>query len=155
MSYENNVKVLHWVPDKDCWEEILLSDWSQFRGILSTPVGLPGLSGGIHYFIYCIHDGGAAISLIPHKYMLEMDGTIGPDNFAGLTKAERDDYHRLILTLSFGPGDEKRLNELRNKMEGVNDPPANAYNALLRALPKPPATGSLAETFLKELRYRQ
>jgi hypothetical protein len=65
-----------------------------FRALQAPAGGLPGVSGGIHYFIVCIHDDRVPINPIPHKYLIEPDGTIGHNNFAGLTRQERDDYGR-------------------------------------------------------------
>ena len=45
-----------------------------FRALQAPAVGLPGVSGGIHYFIVCIHDDRVPINPIPHKYLIEPTG---------------------------------------------------------------------------------
>jgi hypothetical protein len=150
-NFEEGQQALHWLSAEDRWELISWDAWSAFRAI--TPfASLPDVVGGIHYFIVCIHDDGVPINLIPHKYIIEPDGRIGSDNFAGLTRTERDDYSRILLVREYGPGDEERLNEIRGKMGTVNYPPPGSFYPLVRALPRIPQQGSLAARFLEELR---
>jgi hypothetical protein len=59
---------------------------------------LRGVRGGIHYFIVAICDeDGTPLNLIDHKYLIEKDGRVARDNFAGLTKDERADYDRILM----------------------------------------------------------
>jgi hypothetical protein len=149
--FEDGHQVLHWLPAEVRWELISWDAWSKFRAISIPHEPLPGVTGGIHHFIVCIHDDGAAVNLIPHKYLIEPSGKIGPDNFAGLTRKEREDYDRLMLVRQYGPGDHERLNEIREKMGKVNYPPPESREALQRVLPKAAVKDSLASRFLNEL----
>jgi hypothetical protein len=119
-----------------------------FRALQAPAVGLPGVSGGIHYFIVCIHDDRVPINPIPHKYLIEPDGTIGHNNFAGLTRQERDDYGRLMIARKEGPGDRDRLNEIPRKMGKVYYPPKDSIYALMCVLPKSPPNDLLSGSLL-------
>jgi hypothetical protein len=152
MHFEGDTQVLHWLPNEDRWEPIMWDAWMKFRGLMEPAVGLPGISDGIHYFIVCVHDNDVPLNIIPHKYLTEPDGRIGPDNFAGLTRGERDDYSRLMLARKYGPGDENRLDEIRGKTGRVYRPPKESVTALMRVLPKTPRPGSAAARFLDEVR---
>jgi len=151
MSTADHMHVLHWLPIEDRWETISWDAWGAFRGILAPAVGLSGISGGVHYFIVCVHDDGVPVNLIPHKYMIDPDGRIGADNFAGLTKAERDDYNRIMLAREYAPGEEDRLNAIRQKMGHVYYPPRGSHSALLRALPKRPRLDSAARRVIRSM----
>ena len=152
MAFEDGQQVLHWLPGEDRWELIAWDPWMAFRAIMEPFMPLPGVSSGIHHFIVCIHDDGAPVNLIAHKYLIEPDGRIGADNFAGLTRDEREDLNRLMIVREYGPGDEERLNEIRGKMGNVHYPPPESFYALVRVLPKSPLPESLAARFLDELR---
>jgi hypothetical protein len=115
----------------------------------SSSIGLPGIAGGIHYFVVCIHDDGAAVNLISHKYLIEPDVLMGADNFAGFSRDDGTDYTWLMVAKQHSAEDEARLDELRQKM-GVYRPPRESIAALRRALPKPPQPGSLAHRFFQE-----
>jgi hypothetical protein len=142
---------LHWLPHENRWETISWDAWGAFREIAQPFAPLPGVSGGIHYFVTGVHGHGATINIITHKYLIQPDGLIGRDNFAGLTREERADFSRLMMAMEEGPGDAERLQELREKMD-VDDPPSVSYDALVRALPGLPAPGSLAAERLAKLR---
>jgi hypothetical protein len=144
-------QVLHWLPDEDRWEFIIWSDFLNFRGMGEKAAALPGVSGGIHYFLVCIHDDGAPANLIAHKYLVQPDGSLGPDLFSGFTKEERADYGRLMVQLKMTPEEQQRVRSLQEKAGKVHYPPNESIYALMRALPKRPVKGSLAEGFLKEL----
>ena len=152
MPVEQGTQVLHWRPEQDRWDLIAWPDWMAFRGILAPPVPLAGIAGGIHYFLVCIHDRAQPVNFIPHMYLIEPDGRIGPDNFAGLTAEDRADYGRLMVATTMPNADDAaRLDEIRRKMDGVYHPPGNSAPALRRVLQKPPKPGSNAERFLAEL----
>jgi hypothetical protein len=103
MADEDHMRILHWKPEADRWEDIPYDKWMAFRGLGTPFVPLSGVTGGIHYFIVSIHDDGVAVNLIPHKYLIEPDGQIGRDNFAGLTRQEREDYQRIMVVPRYGP----------------------------------------------------
>ena len=149
MIFENPMQVLHWLPEEDRWEFIGWDDWVAF--VWPPQVCLPGISGGIHYFIVCIHDDDVPLNLIPHKYIIDPDGRIGADTFAGLTRTEREDYRRLMFARERGPSDMALLHEIRRKMRNINFPPRASIEALRRALPKAPKITSFAHRFLVEL----
>jgi len=137
MAFDDHSQVLHWLPAEDRWEAISWDDWLQFRELKHPFMPLPEISGGIHYFIVCIHDDSTPINLIPHKYLIDPDGHIGSDNFAGLTAEERDDYNRIMMLPKYGPGDEDRLKEIRGKMGEIGNiyfPPTESFFALILGL---------------------
>ncbi len=140
--------VLHWLPDTNRWQPIGWTAWSAFRGISQPGVGLPGISGGIHYFVVCVKNEGEIVNIIPHKYLIELDGKIGPNNFTGWTREERADYDRLMVAREEKPGDRERLHEIQEKAGNVFYPPKEALYALVHALPTPPPPGSPASLFL-------
>jgi len=150
-TIEDGNQVLHWMPDEDRWELIRWADWMNFMQLGDRKAPLKGIASGIHYFIVCINDDGVPFNLIAHKYLIERDGSIGRDNFAGLTKQEREDYGRLMVTSKPTAEDDRRLDEIRKKMGKVYDPPRQSVYALMRILPKRPPEGSLAERFLRHL----
>ena len=158
---ESGLQVLHWLSDEDRWEPIAWDDWLAFLGdwtpsvgpsgismsVLLPSIGLTGILGGIHYFVVCIHDRGAVVNIIPHKYLVESDGRVGADNFVAFSHDDREDYWRVMCPEGASPVDAARLAELRNKMIGAYDPPQSSLTALRRALPKPPKPGTLADRF--------
>jgi hypothetical protein len=162
---ESGLQVLHWLSDEDRWEPIAWDDWLAFLGdwtpsveppgismsgsmsVLLPSVGLTGILGGIHYFVVCIHDRGAVVNIIPHKYLVESGGRFGTDNSVAFNRDDRENYLRVMYTEGASPADAARLAELRNKMIGAYDPPQSSLTALRRALPKPPKPGSLADRF--------
>jgi hypothetical protein len=154
---------LHWLPDEDRWEPIEWEEWVAFTGRVSASVrpsgevavsiapsvGLYGLSGGIHYFVVCIHDTEATYNIIPHKCVIEPDGRMSDDNFPGFTRADREDYHRLLHSRELSSDDEVRLVELRSKLSVASRLPPDSLAALRRAIPRPPEVGSRAEKMLR------
>jgi hypothetical protein len=44
--------------------------------------------------------------------LIESDGKVGFDNFAGLNREERADYGRLMVATTLRPGEWSRLNEI-------------------------------------------
>lgn len=152
-AFALQTKVFHWVPEKDEWEPISWEDWSGFRGIMQPSAELPGISGGIHHFIVCVlDDDGTVVNLIPHKYLVNVDGTIGADNFAGLTKDERKEYWELMIAKESREEDQRRLEEIHNKMGPPIQPPSESVEALKWALPNRPLRGSAAERFLAKFK---
>jgi hypothetical protein len=151
MQFEGDMQVLHWLSDEDRREMISWKAWTALRRLMEPPAGLPGISGGIHYFLVCVHDNNVPVNLIPHKYLVEPDGRIGVDNFAGLTRKERADYSRIMVASKYGPGDENRLNEIHRNMSKVYFPPKESVASLMRALPQAALAGSAAARFLHEL----
>jgi hypothetical protein len=150
-SFEPGIQVLHWSPEKERWEQISWSAWTAFRNLSEPFVPLPGISSGIHWFVVCIHDAGLPINLIPHKYLIERDGKIGPDNFYGWDREDRADYDRLMVSRAHTVADQKRLTEIRYRTGDAMYPPLESVPALKQMLPNSPERGSLAEEFLKEL----
>jgi hypothetical protein len=157
---ESGLQVLHWLSDEDRWEPIAWDDWLAFLGdwmpsvgpsgismSVLPSIGLTGILGGIHYFVVCIHDRGAVVNIIPHKYLVEFDGQVEADNFVGFSRDDREDYRRVMSAKGASPADAARLTELRNKKIGAHDPPQSSLTALRRALPKPPKPGTLADRF--------
>lgn len=152
-ALEDTLKIFHWLPEKDEWEPISYEAWTGFKGILTPRTGLPGISGGVHHFIACVlDDDGTVVNLIPHKYLIEMNGKLGPANFEGLTKDEREEYWKLMTAREDTPEDRKRLNEIRDKMWPAYQPPKESIEALKWVLPNRPKRGSAAERFLAEFK---
>jgi hypothetical protein len=155
--------IFHWLPDEDRWEPITWDHWQAFQGELdmwiepnnevrssrAPSVGIPGISGGIHYFIMVLHEDGVPLRISPAKYLIEPDGRMGRDNFAGFTRDDRIDYRWLMKSWQSGPEEAARLAELRNKMGAADALPEAALVALRRTLQNP-EPGSLAEEFLVE-----
>jgi hypothetical protein len=152
MDFEKETKVLHWLPGEDRWEAITWDAWSAFRGILSPSIGLPSIAGGVHHFAVIVFDGDDPVNIITHKYLIEPDGSVGHDNFGGLTKEEREDERRIMTARELSPDDEARLNQIREKLSKVFEPPRESIAALKWALPRRPPPGSAAERFLS--RYK-
>jgi hypothetical protein len=144
----DHMYVLHWLPDKNRWEPITWAAWTAFRGMFEPFVAIKGILGGIHYFVVCVLDEDATVNIIPHKYLIQPNGQIGPDNFNGWTKEEREDYSRLMVAREEKPGDAERLDEIRNKAGNAFYPPKESLYALANALPNPPIPGNPATLFL-------
>ena len=121
-------------------------------GILSPSVGLPRISGGVHHFAVIVFDGEEPVNIISHKYLIEPDGSIGRDNFGGLTKEERDDERRFYAAKEVSAEDHARLDQIREKMGKFYDPPRESIAALKWSLPSRPKAGSAAERFLAQYR---
>ncbi len=152
MDFENETKILHWLPQEDRWETISWDAWAAFRGIPAPSIGLPGLSGGVHHFAVVVFDGTEPVNIIPHKYLIEPDGGIGRDNFGGLTKEEREDERRILVAHELTPADEERLNQIREKLGKVYELPRESIAALKWSLPARPKAGSAADHFLAKYR---
>ena len=150
MSDQDHMRVLHWLPESDSWEDIRWDKWMKFRA-WENAEPLPGIRGGIHHFVVCIHDDGVAVNVIPQKYMIDPDGKIGRDNFAGLTRQEREDYQRLVVKREYDPGDQECIDAIHAKMGSANNAPKQSMAALKRLFPKAPKKGSLAEKFFQPL----
>jgi hypothetical protein len=78
-------RALYWLPEEDRWEEI---DWKAFLAFREWVVPfapLPGVNGGVHYFVACICDDKKTYNIVGHKYLVEPNGKIGHDNFYGWT----------------------------------------------------------------------
>ena len=147
---DENLNVLHWRSDEDRWENLKWEDWTAFRGVLSPSVGLKGITGGVHHFAVVVLSDGKPVNIIPHKYLIQNDGTIGLDNFGGLTKEERDDEQRIMTSPTMTPADEARLDQIRAKIAKTYHLPDAAISLLRRELPQSPKPGSAAERFLAE-----
>jgi hypothetical protein len=150
MAYDDNVKILHWLPEENRWEPISWDVWSKFRGISEPGVGMPGIAGGIHYFVVCPHDGKHVINILTHKYILETDGTIGRSNLAGLTREERADYSRILVLMQQTEEDVRKMDAIHAKLGLAYDPPAESIEALKAAISLAPLAGSLADKFFQE-----
>jgi hypothetical protein len=141
--------ILHWLPDENRWEQITWKSWMAFRADLGDAfVPLNGVSGGIHYFVACALDEKSTLNIIPHKYLIEPNGRIGPDNFNGWTREDRADYRRLMLAREELPGDRDRLREIQEKAGNVFYPPRESLYPLVHALPHPPTPDSAATLLL-------
>ena len=151
MSVEDGIRVLHWLPNECVWEKISLETWQRFLGLKSPPVGLSSAKGGIHFFVVCVDENNVPLNLVPHKYLVDANGQIGSDNFAGLNREERNDYRQLMLSSEPREESPVRLQEIREKMWSVYFPPRESILALFRALPNVPPSGSAAARFLAEL----
>lgn len=148
-DWEEALKIFHWLPEKDEWEPIPSDAWTGFKGVLTPRTGLPGISGGVHHFVACVLDNdGTVVNLIPHKYLIDIDGKLGAANFEGLTKDEREEYWKLMTASEDTPEDQRRLDEIREKMGPAYQPPPESIEALKWSLPNRPKRGSAAERFL-------
>jgi hypothetical protein len=76
MAFEYPSQVLHWRPAEDRREPVSWDDWLQFRELKQPFIPLPGVKGGIHYFVVYIHDDSTPINLVPHKYLIDADGLL-------------------------------------------------------------------------------
>jgi hypothetical protein len=147
--------VLHSLPEENRRETISWDSWVAFRGVFQEQVPLPTVGGGIHHFMICVlDDDETAVNVIPHKYLIEPNGSIGRDNFAGFTKEDREEDMRLMRLREFGPGDRERLDQLHRKMEIAYAPPSDSIIALLRALPTAPRADSTADRRLRSMLAR-
>ncbi|WP_148287939.1 hypothetical protein [Rhodopseudomonas sp. B29] len=139
---------LRWSPEDNTWVSVEWNAFLAFREFMTPFAPLPGVSAGIHYFVVCIFDEERTLNIIPHKYLVEPTGRIGPDNFHGWNREERDDYSRLMIARVEAPGDRERLEAIRKKAGNAIYPPKVSLYPLVRALPFPPANGSAAMSFL-------
>jgi hypothetical protein len=141
---DDSTRVLHWLPGENRWVEIDWDDFLAFREVTVPFRALPGVAGGVHYFVVCICDDGQTYNVIPHKYLVESNGKIGRDNFYGWNREEREDFSRLMLAREFKPHEEARLREIQEKGGNAMYPPRESLYPLVRALPFPPAKDSAA-----------
>lgn len=148
---EDSMHVLHWLPDENRWIEVGKNDFSAFRELCVPFRPLPGVAGGVHYFIVCACDESETVNIIPHRYLVEPSGRIGRDNFSGWTREEREDFNRLMLTRELKPSDQEKLHATRAKGGHAMYPPRNSLYPLVHALPYPPARNSPATRFLDEV----
>ena len=146
-SYEENVRVLHWLPDEDRWEEIPWETWSKFRGVLEPGIGIPEIKNGIHHFVVCPQDETHVVNILAHKYLLDADGKIERGNFPGLTREEREDYSRILVAMEQTEEDQRKLDAIHQKLGKAYEVPTEAIEPLKTALGKPALPGSLAEKF--------
>ena len=150
MDIEDDFLILHWLPHEDRWETIPWAAWYAF--MIPPRSALPGISGGVHHFTVVVFDGEDLVNIIPHKYLIEPDGSIGRDNFSGLTKEEREDDRRMMLARELTAEDKARLEQIREKMSKVYRPPPESIAALKSALRRDPKAGSPAERLLSQHR---
>ncbi|HMN52424.1 MAG TPA: hypothetical protein PKB01_10250 [Xanthobacteraceae bacterium] len=150
-AFEDWAKVFHWLPEESRWELILWKDWTAFRAINEIFSPLSDVSSGVHYFVVCFHDEQQTLNLIPHKYLIELDGQIGRDNFTGWTREDRRDYWRLMMTLNPTHIENIRLAEIRYRISDSMYPPPSSVFSLQQILPGPPRPNSPAEHFIGEL----
>jgi hypothetical protein len=151
MDEDGDTLILHWVPERNDWEKIAWNVWLAFMAILDQPKGLPNISGGIHYFMAVIAEGDTLYNLIPHKYLIGLDGKSERSNFAGWTKEDRAEYSRLMVEMNPTKADGERLYELRRKGEDEYLPPRQSLVPLIRCLAAVPKEGSAAERHLDEM----
>src|SRR5215472_8648132 len=131
---EHSTHALHWLPDENRWAGIDWDDFLAFRELSGPIRPLPGVAGGVHYFVVCICGEGQTFNIIPHKYLVEPNGKIGSDNFYGWNREEREDFNRLMVAREFKPGEEKRLRAIQEKGGSAMDPPHESLYQLVRAL---------------------
>jgi hypothetical protein len=91
---DDSTRALHWLPDENRWAEIDWDDFLAFREFMVPFRVLPGVGGGVHYFVVCICGDGQTYNIIPHKYLVEPSGKIGRDKFYGWNREEREDFNR-------------------------------------------------------------
>ncbi|MBX3580039.1 MAG: hypothetical protein KF723_22775 [Rhizobiaceae bacterium] len=147
-----DVDHLHWLSDRECWRrlEITDEDWAAFRGLLTAHRPLDGVRGGLHHFALVVYDedNRLPVNIIPHQYIVDGEGRIVPDNMAGLTREERHDFDRIMRSGRYGPGDEARITDIRNKMSAAYKLPRGARAAIRTMLRDNPKRGSAAEAFV-------
>jgi hypothetical protein len=141
-------RTLHWLNDEDCWVEIDWDDFLAFRELRTPFRALPGVAGGVHYFVVCVCGDGQTYNIIPHKDLVEPNGKIGDDNFYGWNREERENFNRLMVAREFKPGEQARLRQIQEKGGNAMYPPRESLYPLVRALPYPPAKESAAMCFL-------
>lgn len=151
ISFEPETQVLHWLPAEARWDLIPWSAWMSFRAIFDPFKPLPGITSGVHCFIVCIHGDDYVFNLIPHKYLIEPDGQIGPSNFMGWNKEDRADYERLMVRPTLTRTEEVRVREIQYRTSDSMYPPPNSALRLQNILPRPTKPGSPADKFLREL----
>jgi hypothetical protein len=145
---DDSTRVLHWLPEEDRWVEIDWDDFAAFREFLTPFRPLPGVAGGVHYFVVCICGDGQTYNIIPHKYLVEPNGKIGRDNFYGWNREEREDFNRLMLAREFKADEEARLRAIQEKGGPAMYPPRESLYPLVRALPFPPGKNTAVIRFL-------
>jgi hypothetical protein len=79
-------------------------------------------------------------------------GSIGRDNFGGLTKEEREDERRIAVAPELTTADEARLNQIREKLGKVYELPRESIAGLKWSLPARPKARSAADRFLAKYR---
>jgi hypothetical protein len=161
----DEMQVLHWLPEEDRWEIVAWDDFRKFRGMdewgrRSAQVGLHNVNGGVHHFVVCVYDYGDVPgdnelvflhNLIPHKYLINPDGSIGADNFCGETKEERAVLRDLMFKSEWSEHERQRYNEIQERHYPAVLPPRVSAPALLRMLRHRTYPRSAAEHFLRTL----
>ncbi len=144
----DGMRALHWRREDNRWEEIGWDDFLAFREFFAPFKPLPGIAGGVHYFVVCVCGEGQTYNIIPHKYLVEPTGRIGRDNFYGWNCQEREDFGRLMIAHEHRPGEDERLRDIQRKGGKAMYPPKESLYSLVLALPFPPSKECAAIDFL-------
>lgn len=99
------------------WHTVDEDSWTRFRSGEASPQITEKMIEKQNYFIVAVLDDSKVLcNLIIHNYMNTDDGYVGAP-FELLNESEKKEYNRLMIASTATKDDERRLHELRTKME--------------------------------------
>ncbi|MFU0504038.1 Arc family DNA-binding protein [Pseudaminobacter sp. NGMCC 1.201702] len=106
--------VLQW--HSECWHPLDWDSWMRFRSGESVPRITDKMSEEHNYFVVLVFDEEDMLcNIIVHNYLTK-EGCYVSAAFENFNEEDIRDYNRFMTAASATPDDEKRLNELRSKM---------------------------------------
>lgn len=128
--HQRNLKFFYFQWYSEAWHSIDDDSWARFRAG-EMPKHVAGrMAARNNYFVVAVIDESyGLVNLIPHNYHLKDGGYIwAADDY--LTDEDKRDYNRLMRAVTMTEEDERRIKELRNKMDPAFALPPNAVSKL-------------------------
>ena len=143
--------VLHWRDGSwhliESWD-----DWMRFAGWQKPWSPLPHVGPGEHYFVVCVKEDGRLFNILPHRYLIDGDGRIAPDNYFGVLSAQEIErfeglnkrHYAYPQTHPLSEKENQEFGSLRDRLWRSWLPPAGAMRELMRVFPALPNEGDAA-----------
>lgn len=137
--------VLHWRDGS--WHAIENWDnWMRFAGWEKPWEPLSHVGPGEHYFVVCVQNNGRLFNILPHRYLVDGEGRIVPDNYFGILSPGEIERFRALNKRHYESPQTQPLSEqenqefgaLRNRLWRSWLPPAIAMRELMRMFPAMP-----------------
>lgn len=139
VSFDDGQQVLHWRGG--AWHRIAWQDWMSFRELDNSFAPLPYVTAGDHRFVVCVVEDGRLYNIIPHRYLIDLDGRIADDRYFGvLSDAEIERYQALNKrhyeypeTHPLTKAEQTEFDAIRDRLWRSWLPPVEAVQELTRA----------------------
>jgi hypothetical protein len=132
-------RVYWWDSEDRSWVEVSWNDWVASSGIRAPVKRLPRVRPGDTRFVVCVvDDDGSIANIIPHRYLIDGDRYRRRAD-EPITDEERTFESNYCLKRETTEAEDRRHEEINDKIYRWSLPPAATARILLSVLPAPPS----------------